>query len=87
MIAGLEVPESGDYLEAVVDGVAAASTLTKYLPVFESGADVFNAGPDVAVLSPMFIADDPAGVVASGCGDGGDATITAVVEYLWVAGE
>jgi hypothetical protein len=44
MIAGLEVPEFGDDLEAVVDGVAAAASLPQYLPVFEPVDDVFDAG-------------------------------------------
>jgi hypothetical protein len=66
LIVGLEVPESGDDVEGVVDGVAAASALPQYLPVLEPGDDVLAAGPDPAVHSVVLIADDPAGVVASG---------------------
>ena len=69
MVVGLEVPESGDDLEAVVDGVAAAAALSQYLPVFESGDDVFDAGSDPAVCAVVVVADDAAGVVAAGCGD------------------
>jgi hypothetical protein len=65
----LEVPESGDDLEAVVDGVAGAAALPQYLPVFESGDDVFEAGSDAGVSPVVLVADDAAGVVASGCGE------------------
>jgi hypothetical protein len=41
--ADLEVPESGDDVEAVVNGFATASALSEDLPVFESGDDVFDA--------------------------------------------
>jgi hypothetical protein len=34
---GFEVPESGDDLEAVIDGLGAAAALPQDLPVFESG--------------------------------------------------
>ena len=64
MVVGLHVPESGDDLEAVVDGLAAASALTEYLPVFESGDDVFDTGPDAAVCPVVVIVVDPAGIVA-----------------------
>ncbi len=37
-----EVPESGDDVDAVVDGVAAAAALTEDLPVFEAADDVFD---------------------------------------------
>ena len=87
MIADLDVPDCSDDLKAVVDGVAGSSALTKYLPVFELGDDVFDAGPDAAVFWPMLIAEDPAGAVASGCGDRVDAAVAAVAEYFWVAGE
>jgi hypothetical protein len=63
---GFEVPEAGDDLEAVVDGIATTSALPQYLPVFEAGDEVFDAGPDPAVRPVVVIADDPAGVVASG---------------------
>ena len=65
MVAGLEVPESGDDVEAVVDGLAAAAALSQYLPVFEPGDDVLDAGPDPAVHLVAVAADDPAGFVAS----------------------
>jgi hypothetical protein len=42
---GFEIPEFCDDLEAVVDGLGAATALPQYLPVFESGDDVFDAGP------------------------------------------
>ncbi|VAZ69606.1 hypothetical protein LAUMK40_05769 [Mycobacterium kansasii] len=60
----LEVSESRDDLEAVVDGVAAASTLSQYLPIFEPDDDVLDAGADAAVLPVVGIVDDQAGVVA-----------------------
>ena len=44
-----EVPESGDDLDAVVDGVAAAAALTEDLPVFEAADDVFDAGAEASV--------------------------------------
>lgn len=44
-----EVPESGDDLDAVVDGVAAAAALTEDLPVFEAADDVFDAGAEATV--------------------------------------
>jgi hypothetical protein len=56
-------------LEAVVDGVAGAAALPQYLPVFESGDDVFEAGSDAGVSPVVLVADDAAGVVASGCGE------------------
>jgi hypothetical protein len=56
----LEVPESGDDVEAVVDGVASAAALPQYLPVFEPGDDVFEAGPDPAVHPVMVVVDGPA---------------------------
>ncbi|MDT5280774.1 MAG: hypothetical protein QOJ20_1969 [Mycobacterium sp.] len=80
MIAGLEVPESGDDVEAVVDGLAAAAALSQYLPVFEPGDDVFDAGPDPAVRLVAVVADDPAGLIASRGGDRGDAAVSAVAE-------
>jgi len=43
LVACFEVAESGDDLGAVVDGVAASAALPEYLPVFESGDDVFDA--------------------------------------------
>jgi hypothetical protein len=58
LIEGLEVPEFGDDVEGVVDGVAAAPVLPQYLPVFESGNDMLDAGSDPAVLSVVVVADD-----------------------------
>ncbi len=78
---------SGDDLEAVVDCVAAVPALAQYLPVFESGDYVFDAGPHPPVHPVVVVADDPAGVVATRCGDGGDAAVAAVAEDRSVAGE
>jgi hypothetical protein len=55
----LEVPESGDGVEAVVDGLAASSALPKDLPVFAPGDDVFDAGADTPVFPLVVVADDP----------------------------
>ena len=74
---GLEVLESGDDVEAVVDGLAAAAALPQYLPVLEPGDDVFDAGPDPPVHPVVVIADDPAGVVASRGGDRRDGAVAA----------
>jgi hypothetical protein len=51
LAVAFEVPESGDELKTVVDGVGAATALTKDLPVFEPGDDVFDAGTDAAVIA------------------------------------
>jgi hypothetical protein len=40
----LEVPQSGDDLEAVVDRVAAATALAEHPRVFDSGHDLFDVG-------------------------------------------
>jgi len=77
LFVGLEVSESGDDLEAVVDGVCAAAALPGYLAVFESGDDVFDAGSDSAVLPVVVVADDAAGAVTPWCGDGVDAATQA----------
>jgi hypothetical protein len=63
---GLEAHASGIDVEGVVDGVAEWRPCRSTLPVFKSGDDVFDAGADAAVLSPMLIADDPAGAVVAG---------------------
>ena len=63
---GLEVPESGDDVEVVVDGLAAAAALSEDLPVFEPGEDVLDADPDPTVRSVVLVVDDPACVVTSG---------------------
>jgi len=73
LIVGLEVPESCDDLEAVVDGLFAAAALTQDLPVFEAGDDVLDTGADAAVFAVVIVVDDPAGVVPLWTGDGGDA--------------
>jgi hypothetical protein len=80
LLAGLEVPESGDDVEAVVDGVAAAAALPEDLPVLEPGDDVLDAGSDPAVCPVVVVVDDPAGVVASRGGDRSDAAVSAVAE-------
>jgi hypothetical protein len=54
--------------------------LPQYLPVFEPGDDVLDAGPDPAVHAVVVVVDDPADVVAARCGDGRDAAISAVAE-------
>jgi hypothetical protein len=58
----------------------AAAALAQYLPVVESGDEVYDACPDVAVYPVVVVADDRAGVVASRCGDGVDAAVAAVAE-------
>jgi hypothetical protein len=87
LLAGLEVPESGDDLKAVIDGVAAAAASPQYLAVLEPGDDVLNAGPDPAVHPVGVVADDPAAVVASRGDDLGDAAVAAVAEDVLMAGE
>nr|WP_240316609.1 hypothetical protein [Mycobacterium persicum] len=82
---GFEVPESSDDLEVLVDGVAVAAALSKDLPVFESGDDMFDAGSDFAVRSVGVVADDESGVVACWAVDRGDAAASAVAEGLVVA--
>jgi hypothetical protein len=80
LLVGFEVPEFCYDLEAVVHGVAAASALTEDLPVFESGDDVFDTGPDTAMQSLVVVADDPTGLVWWWCGDRTDAAISTVAE-------
>jgi hypothetical protein len=86
LVVGFEVPKSGDDLKDVVDGLAAPSALPQYLPVFEPGEDVFDAGPDPAVRAVVVVADD-ARLVPCGCGDGGDSAVAAVTEDDMLAGE
>jgi hypothetical protein len=43
LLLDFKVPESGDDLEAVVNGLGAAAALPLYVPVFEPGDDVFDA--------------------------------------------
>ena len=76
----LEVRESGDDVEAVVDGVVPARALAEDLPVFESCGDVLDACSDPAVRPIVVVVDDWAGVVASRGGDRGDAAVSAVTE-------
>lgn len=80
MSVNLEVPESRDDLEAVVDGLAAVSTLSQYLPIFEPGDDVLDAGADTAVLPVVGIVDDPAAVVALWADDDSDAAVSAIAQ-------
>lgn len=63
MVVGREVPESGDDLEVVVDGVAAAAALPQYFPVFQSGDDGFDAGSDLPMQSVVVVADGPATMI------------------------
>jgi hypothetical protein len=69
----------------VVDGVAAATALTKDLPVFEPGDDMFDAGTNAAVVSPVVV--DAAGFVAARRGDRWDAAVAPVAGGLVAAGE
>lgn len=80
MLTVLEGPESGDDVEAVVDGVASATALAEDLPVLESGDDVFDACPDPMVRPMVVVVDDSAGVVASRVGDRADGAVSAVTE-------
>jgi hypothetical protein len=73
-------------LEAVVDGLAWAAVLTRYLPVFEPGDDVLDPGSDAAVGSVVAVVDDAAGVVASGCGDRRNAAVAAVTKNVVASG-
>jgi hypothetical protein len=79
----LEVREFGDDVGAVVDGVAAAAALSKDLPVFESGVDVFGAGADPAVSLAVVVVHGAACVVAAGCGDRCDGAVAAITEHDW----
>jgi hypothetical protein len=73
--------ESGDDLKALVDGVAAATALTKDLPVFEPGDDMFDAGTNAAVVSPVVV--DAAGFVAARRGDRWDAAVAPSPGIWW----
>jgi hypothetical protein len=64
---GLEVPESGDDVEGVIDGLAAAAALSEDLPVFEPGEDVLDAGPDSAVRAVVVVVDDAASTARLRC--------------------
>jgi hypothetical protein len=75
LAAGGEVPEPGYDLEDVVDGVAAAAALMEYLPVFEAGDHVLDAGFDASVC-PAVVATDGAPVaIALRRGDGRDGAV------------
>ncbi len=87
MSVNLEGPESRDDLEAVVDGLAAVSTLSQYLPIFEPGDDVLDAGADTAVLPVVGIVDDPAAVVALWADDDSDAAVSAIAQDDTVIGQ
>jgi hypothetical protein len=76
----LEVPESGDDVEVVVDGVASATAMAEDLPVFETGDDMLDTCPDPTVRPVVVVVDDPASVVTSGSGDRADAAVSAVTE-------
>jgi hypothetical protein len=67
-------------LEAVVDGVAAAAALPHYLPVYEPGDGVFDAGDDPAVYLVVVVADDQASGVAAWGRDRGDAAVSVVAD-------
>lgn len=49
---------------------------------FCAGPRRLNAGSDPAVYPVVVVADDPAGVVATPCGDRVDAAIAAITEDL-----
>jgi hypothetical protein len=84
---GFDVPESCDILEAVVDGLAAATGLTQDVPVFEAGGDVFDASADAVVFAVVVVVDDPAAVVALWADDGerqpGFGIAAAAVRCRW----
>jgi hypothetical protein len=64
-----EVPDASDEFEAVVDGLAAPAALMQYLPVFEPGDVVFDAGPDASMRSPVLVAGGAAGLLAMWVGE------------------
>jgi hypothetical protein len=76
----LEIPESCDDAEAVIDGLAASSALPQDLPVFDPGDDVFDAGADTPVFPVVVVADDPAVSCSAWTGDRVDATVVAVAQ-------
>ncbi len=80
MFAAFEVLESGDGVEAVIDGFTAAAALSQDLPVFDPGDGVFYAGADAPVSVVVVVVDDPAVGSAPGAGDGGDSPVAAVCE-------
>lgn len=61
-----EVVKVGDGLDGEVDGVAAPAALTKDLPVFEPGEDVFDASALFLVGLPRFGSLRGGGVVTPG---------------------
>jgi hypothetical protein len=54
--------------------------LAQYLPVFESGDDVFGTGTESGVCPVVVVADDPASYFAARGGDRRDAAVSAVAE-------
>jgi hypothetical protein len=76
----LRVPESGDDLEAVVDGLAAAAALPQYLPVLESSDDVLDAGPNAAVRPLVVVIDGATSLVAARCDDRSDPAMPAIAK-------
>lgn len=82
-----EVPQSGDDVKAVGDGLAASPALPQDLPVFEPGDDVFDAGADAAVFPILGVVDDAPGGVAGRYGAGVDAPVAAVAEDDALTGE
>jgi len=48
---------------------------------------VFNAGSEPAVCPVVVVVDDPAGVVAAGCGHHGHAAVAAVTKDLAIGAE
>jgi len=67
-------------LKAVVDGLAASAALPQYLAVFESGDDMFDAGPYSTVRSVVVVVDCAAGLVGPRRGDRRDGAVAAVAE-------
>lgn len=48
---------------------------------------MFNAGSEPAVCPVVVVVDDPAGVVAAGCGHHGHAAVAAVTKDLAIGAE
>jgi hypothetical protein len=82
LIAGLEVPESGDDLEGAVIGLAAAAALPKYLPVLRAGDDVVDAGTEPANAPVMVVENFPAGDFAPRRGGHSIQRITCVFQSV-----
>jgi hypothetical protein len=86
LAVAFEVPESGDDLRRWLMALP-ATALTKDLPVFEPGDDMFDAGTNAAVVSRVVVVDDAAGFVAARRGDRWDAAVAPVAGDLVAAGE